>query len=260
MEITFKNYKYHKDIINTTIYPSTIIGITGHNYKEFLTIFNIINKHTELKINGNRLTTKDVDYYKNKIVFIKNINYIETHKTVYEYLMDTININNLSIDDESNKIYNAISILGLNIDLNTNINDLTTSEKSLLTISIELLFNGEILILDEPYLGLDKKNIKLVNIVLNKLKEDYQKTIILGSNNSNELYNYTEYMYFTNKYKLLKEGNTTDIYEDIKFLEKYNYEIPDSIKFISIIKEKGIKIDYKKDIRDIIKDIYKSVN
>ena len=259
MEITFKNYKYHKDIINTTIYPSTIIGITGPNYKEFLNIFNIINKHTEIKIDGNRLTTKDVDYYKNKIVYIDNINYLETNKTVYDYLLSIINLYDIKVLNEYNKIMNALTILGLNIDLNTNINDLTTSEKTLLTISTELLFNGEILILNEPYLGLDKINIKLVNIILNKLKDDYQKTIILASNNSNELYNYTEYMYFINGNKLQKEGQTEELYENITFLEKYNYEIPNSIKFISTIKDKGIKIDYKKDIRDIIKDIYKSV-
>ena len=259
MEITFKNYKYHKDIINTTIYPSTIIGVTGPNYKEFLNIFNIINKHTELKIDGNRLTTKDVDYYKNKIVFIKNINYIETNKTIYEYLTSIIDLYDIKVVNELKKVINALTVLGLNIDLNSKVNDLTTSEKTLLTISTELLFNGEILILDEPYLGLDKINIKLVNIVLNKLKDDYQKTIILGSNNSNELYNYTDYMYFINGNKLVKEGITTDIYHDTKFLDKYSYEVPNSIKFISKIKDKGIKIDYKKDIRDIIKDIYKNV-
>ena len=66
-------------------------------------------------------------------------------------------------------------------------------------------------------------------------------------------------MYFINGNKLQKEGPTEELYENITFLERYNYEIPNSIKFISTIKDKGIKIDYKKDIRDIIKDIYKSV-
>ena len=259
MEITFKNYKYHKDIINTTISEKTIVGVTGPNYKEFLNIFNIVNKHTEIKINGNRLTTKDLTYYKNKIVYIDNINYLNTNKTIKDYIIDIISTNEINILNETKKINNALSILGLNLDINTNINDLTTSQKTLLTLSIELLYNAEILVLNEPYLGLDKTNIKIINLVLNKLKDNYNKIIVFGSSNSNELYNYTDYMYFINKNKLQREGETKELYEDINFLNKYNYEIPETIKLISKIKEKGIKIEYKKDIRDIIKDIYKSV-
>ena len=260
MEITFKNYKYHKDILNITISPKEIVGVTGKNYKDFLNIFNIINKHTEIKIDGNRLLMKDIDYYKNKIVYIKNLNYLEKNYTIEEYLINEIVTHNLDISNEYKTVLDTLIVVGLDyLDLSTNIKDLTTSEKTLLTISTELLYNAEVLVLDEPYLGLDKINTKIVNIILNKLAEEYDKTIILGLSNVEDVYNYTNYVCLVNNNKLDKYGETEEVYKDIKFLEKHNYSIRNSIKFISLVHDRGINLNYNKDIRDIIKDIYKHV-
>ena len=225
MEIRFKNYKYEKQNINFCINENTIFGITGTKYKELLSIFNIINKYTNVTINKNKLNNKNILFYQNKITNIKKIN-------------------ELDIKDKK-ELY---------------IKDLSTSERNLLRVSISLLFNPEIIILDEPYFGLDIKNIKRLNILFNRLTDQYKKTIILGSYNSNELYKYTKKMIFISNNNILKIGDTKEIYKNVKFLKDNNFDIPESVIFTyNANNKKSIKLDYLQDIRDIIKDIYKHI-
>ena len=54
--------------------------------------------------------------------------------------------------------------------------------------------------------------------------------------------------------------SVVDILTNIDFLNKNKIDIPDIVEITYLAyKKKKIKIDYHKDIRDIIKDIYKHV-
>ena len=154
-----------------------------------------------------------------------------------------------------------IKIVGLkNLSIDTSLCDLSTSEKTLLTISANLIFNSDILILDDIYFGLDLNNIKKINVLFNRLVDNYKKTIIIVSNDQNKLYKYTKYMYFIDDNKIVLEGNTKDTYKKINVLNRYNFKVPDSVIFINKVhKKKNIDLDYLQDIRDIMKDIYKHV-
>ena len=170
-------------------------------------------------------------------------------------------MNDIKLKDNLKKIEDSLIISNLkNLDINTNINDLSTSEKTLLTLSINLIYNSDILLLDDIYLGLDLNNIKKINLLFNRLTDNYHKTIIILSNDQNKLYKYTKYMYFINDNKIVLEGNTKDTYKKINVLNKYNFKVPDSVLFINKVhKKKNIDLDYLQDIRDIMKDIYKHI-
>ncbi|MBR2711726.1 MAG: hypothetical protein IKE89_04560 [Bacilli bacterium] len=259
MEIRFKNYKYEKQNINFCINENTIFGITGTKYKELLSIFNIINKYTNVTINKNKLNNKNILFYQNKITNIKKINELDIK--VVDYLEKIIIEHDLQIKNISKKIEDSLTIVGINKDKKElYIKDLSTSERNLLRVSISLLFNPEIIILDEPYFGLDIKNIKRLNILFNRLTDQYKKTIILGSSDSNELYKYTKKMIFISNNNILKIGDTKEIYKNVKFLKDNNFDIPESVIFTyNANNKKSIKLDYLQDIRDIIKDIYKHI-
>ncbi len=248
-----------KQNINFCINENTIFGITGTKYKELLSIFNIINKYTNVTINKNKLNNKNILFYQNKITNIKKINELDIK--VEDYLEKIIIEHDLQIKKINKKIEDSLTIVGINKDKKElYIKDLSTSEKNLLRVSISLLFNPEIIILDEPYFGLDIKNIKRLNILFNRLTDQYKKTIILGSSDSNELYKYTKKMIFISNNNILKIGDTKEIYKNVKFLKDNNFDIPESVIFTyNANNKKSIKLDYLQDIRDIIKDIYKHI-
>ena len=67
-------------------------------------------------------------------------------------------------------------------------------------------------------------------------------------------------MIFIKNNQVVLEGKTTEVYQKVEVLKKQKLSIPEIIEFTYLAKKKKeVKIDYHKDIRDIIKDIYKHV-
>ena len=215
----------NKHKINISTKNKKLIGI--HSTKSIINLFDQNNK---------------------KITNFININNISINKTIYEYMIDIIRSYNLDIKNELKKIKDSLKLSFLNhLDINRYINTLSTSEKTLLTLSISLIFNPEIIILEDAYLGLDRKNTMKLNILFNKLIDDYNIKIILIDKDINILYKYTNHIYYNNKLVKNKDLYLEDVDEE-------------TISFIKKVKDmKNIKLTYYKDVRDIIKDIYKSI-
>jgi len=181
--------------------------------------------------------------------------------TVEEYIAFFLRYYKLNISDPRKKIISALKMVGLKEDdLEKELATLSTSEQKLLQIASSLLSNPTVLLLDEPFINLDLKAQKKLERLLIKLKERYKKTIIIASHDSNLLYSLTDKLLLLKNGTILKQGKTKEIYQNVKYLLRYHYEIPDIVLFTYKAKEiKSAKIDYHKDIRDLIKDIYKHV-
>lgn len=203
-----------------------------------------------------------VDNLENKRISIirEDFESISFKSTIYEYMNYEIENKNIVLKNDLKKINDSLKIVGLNkLSLDRNINTLSESEKKLLQLAIALLSNPEVLIFEEPFNKLDLKNEKKLVLLLRKIKEKYDKTIIFISSNSNLLYKYTDYLIVYDD-KLLREGKTSTILEDVEFLKRNSLSVPEIVEFTYLAKKKyNVKIDYHSDIRDIIKDIYKHV-
>ncbi len=167
----------------------------------------------------------------------------------------------LVLKDEEKKIIDSLKIVGLKSGtLNKNFSELSSSEKKLFMLALALLDNAEVLIIKDPFLGLDLKNEKKLSILFRKMKDEYNKTIIFITNDSEIIYKYAGHMIIIKEENILMEGIPSDVYQKISFLNRNKINIPDIVKVTYLAKKnKGIKIDYHKDVRDIIKDIYKHV-
>ena len=216
-------------------------------------------KTKEIKWN-NKIITKEELFQITSIVKSEwnQIDYIES---VLEYIEFYIRENELSIKDEEKKMIDSLRIVGFDQDIiYKSVRKLSTSEKKRLQISLALLRNPEIIIVEDAFTGLDMKNKKKIEMLFLRLKEQFKKIMILETKNSNILYRYTEYIYIIKNDKIWLEGNTKEIYEKVNTLKKAGINIPDIVSFTFLAKkEKKVKIEYHKDIRDIIKDIYKHV-
>jgi len=73
------------------------------------------------------------------------------------------------------------------------------------------------------------------------------------------LYRYTNYLIIFRNNKII-EGSTTDLFKRVDYLKRNKIVIPKIVEFTYLAKKKkNIRLEYHKDIRDIIKDIYKHV-
>ena len=263
MEVILENINEQDWEFSTILSSSDIIGITGPEYEELLNILTLKElpsgtiKIDDVTVDNNNY----LEYYKaiSKVdKKIKKINYLNTVKELMNYI---INYYHLQIKNIDKKEKDSLKIVGLKEDLlDRNITSLSRSEQKKIQIAISLLSNPDIIILDDPFRFLDMKSKKRIINVLKKLKEQFNKIIIIGTNDADILYQYTTKMLFVKNKRIFYEVETNEGYERVDYLKRNGYAVPNSVLFTyKEIKRKKVKINYQKDIRDMIKDIYKHI-
>ena len=70
----------------------------------------------------------------------------------------------------------------------------------------------------------------------------------------------TDYVYILKNEKLVLFGSTDDVFTDVKRLNMLKIDVPYLNDIVYRVKQKkGIKLPYRKDVRDTMKDIYRNV-
>lgn len=159
---------------------------------------------------------------------------------------------------ELNIVNDIIKLLDLPSDfINKKISELSTTEKIYLNVLRNVSKIEEIIIFKNLYLGLDLNNQKLFNKIIAYLKQNY--IVFISSDDVNILYKLADYSIISSK-RTIKYDSTDTIYTNVNDLIKMNLDIP-ILSYITYKakEEKNVKLFYSKDVRDIIKDIYKHV-
>ena len=263
MEIIVQNINYQDWNLDFCLPDASIVGITGEGKSLVSKIisFQIIGMGTWIE-NGEKIENENLCKIAKKISCVsRDLYYYPYLRTVKEYMNEIIKYNKLQIRDPDKKERDSLKIVNLPSSyLERELFTLSSSEKKLVQIAMSLLSNPEIIVFDEPFLNLDLHQEKKFYMLITRLKEQYHKTIVLATNNSNLLYKYTTDMLFLKKHRVFFYGPTSDVYLRVSYLTKNKFEVPDIVNFTYKAKKKyQVKIDYHKDIRDIIKDIYKHI-
>lgn len=226
MALVFKNKEYGKIIIDS----NKIIGFMGNNY---------LNYMKKINDNNTYFINKEYEFYTNSV-----------DSEISIYIKDNNNFNNIKDI--------ILREFGLdNIFLNKRINALSSGEKHLLKYLIAFIINKKIIIIDEPFLDIDYSLKKKISSLLQRIIYDTNKTIIIGSVNSDIIYELCDnVLLLDNTYYY---GSKIDVFTNKDLLNIYQIDTPEIVKFINLIKEKNVLIDYSYDIRDLIKDVYKCV-
>lgn len=265
MEIELKNIKLGTTgKISVTIPSRMVTAITGSASEKLIDILRGNLNGVSGKISYDHKTITKANQYEIK----KNLSYVtdefeynRDYEIVEEYMLSIFLKEKLQIKDPDRKIIDSLKILNLSPELlKRNISTLSDCEKKSLQLAIALLSNPKVIILDEPFIQLDLKNIQRIMRLLVQLNEKYDISVIIKTSNSEIIYKYIKYTIIITDDKKLIEGNTKEIYSNVEILKKYNIEIPDIVEFVyKAKKDKGVIIDYHRDIRDLIKDIYKHI-
>lgn len=269
MEIIMKNvlFCYKNQTIfkklNLLIQKEKITGITGENKTKFLELIDGIYfpDQGEISFDGLRLTDETRMQFQRKVALIpQNTDrgfYSQIVKEEFYFLAQLLHYHPQNLDK---KIYEALHIVGLKEDyLEKRIDHLSSGEKKLFQIALALLTNPKVILLDEPFVELDYNHKKHLLKLIRQLKMKYHKTILIASNRQDILYSLVDDVIILKKGKLVGMESATKLYKNIELLNKYEIEVPKLVEFTDRAKKKNIKLMYHKDIKDLIKDIYKHV-
>ncbi|MBO5375733.1 MAG: hypothetical protein J6A52_02670 [Bacilli bacterium] len=189
-----------------------------------------------------------------KIVYINNNNLYFAGGTVFKEI-DLYT--NSSYDD----IFLSKILCSLELSdsfLDKKISFLSNTEKIYLNIIRRLLLSNNIVVFDDIFVGLDNFSCKKIYSLFNLLKER-NYVILITCRSVDRLYKISDYSLVWSK-SYFNYDTTDNIYTNVEALIKNRQAVPTlSLVTYKAKVEKNVKLFYSKDVRDIIKDIYKHV-
>ena len=193
----------------------------------------------------------------------KNVGYIRKNEYyftnyVYDELLLSLNKYDKDIKDVDKRIKKVLEVFDLdNSFLDKEISKLSKGEKRLLSYLRVFIYNPKIILIDEPFKNLDYKYEKILIYYLRELKNKYNKTIVIASNNVNVIYENTDKTLIISDEVVFDD--TKNIFTNDDILKKYNLYVPNLVMFVKLAAKKDKKIEYHNDIRDLMKDVYRNV-
>lgn len=168
---------------------------------------------------------------------------------------------NYRMAEMEKRTIDALKMVGLDEEyLDRNPFTLSNGEKRKVAIASILVFNPKVIILDEPTIGLDASSKKSLFQLIRKLKVRYKKNIILISHDIDLVHSISDYVYVINNGNIALEGDKYSVFKQIDKLKECGLRAPKMIEFSNLVlNKKGIKIGYRDEINDLIKDIYRYV-
>lgn len=268
VNFTYKkiNYCEHEVLKNINIKLkagkiNAIVGKSGSGKTTLLELITGILKPTTGQV---LIDEKEIDNLNNAfdIGYVSQDNNQFLQKTVKEELEMLLKLYNYKLKEKKKRINDSLIMVGLNEKyLNLNINNLSSGEKKKLALASALILNPSILIIDEPVIGLDRKTKEELKKIFRILKTRYNKTIIFVSNNLDFVLEVADYVYVLYDKEIVLEGKKIDVLSKTDILKKYGIIGPNITSFENLVlTKKQIKIGYRYEINDLIKDIYRCSN
>lgn len=245
---------------------NAVIGTSGSGKTTMVELLNSLLVPTKGKV----IVDKDIISEKSQI---KNINTLRrkvgivfqfpqeqffnlTVKKELEFGLLSFNYRTNEIDK---RVSDALKMVGLDDSyLNRDPFKLSNGEQRKVAIASILIVNPKIIVFDEPTIGLDYESKKNFIKLIRMLKNRYNKTIIIISHDIDFIHNISDYVILLDKGSLILTGNKYDILGNPEVLKEYNLPVPKVVEFsYKVLKNKGIKMGYRDDINDLLKDIYR---
>lgn len=245
---------------------NAIIGTSGSGKSTLLNLLNqeILPTKGKIVIDQYTITNKDDVKEMNSSLIgfvLQNLDGQFFNQTVREELVVTMQMNNYIPNQMNKRILDVLKMVHLDDDVLTrDPNSLSETEKRKLAIAQALICNPKILVLDEPVNSFDEKTKEEYLKLFRLLTKRYNKTIIIASNDLNFVHKIADKIFVLYQNEIVLQGDKYEVFKDTKLLKKYGLVPPYTMLFSNMVKEKkNIKIGYRDEINDLIKDIYRYV-
>ena len=236
------------DDISFTINDGEVVGFLGPNGAGKSTTMNIITGFIEqtegnVVINGFD-TVKKAKKAKKEIGYMPEGVPLYTDLTVKEFVTYMAELRKISKKEKKENVQKVLKETGLEEMQNKLIKNLSRGQKQRVSLAGTLVANPKILILDEPTVGLDPKQITEIRSLIKNLGKSH--TVILSSHILSEVSQICDRVIIINKGKIVaidtpenlekKVSNNNIIYVTVEDTENKIDTIKDKIKGIKEIK------------------------
>ncbi len=214
-----KKYGNHMavDHLSFTIEKGKIYGFLGPNGAGKSTTMNIMTGYlgaTEgtVLINGHDIL-KEPEKAKKSIGYLPEIPPLYLEMTVYEYLKFAAELKGIQKKDREGQIADVMRLVKLGDVKERLIQNLSKGYKQRVGLAQAILGFPEIIILDEPTVGLDPKQIIEIRELIRKLSKDH--TVILSSHILAEVREVCDHIMIIANGKLVASDTTNNLENEI---------------------------------------------
>lgn len=199
--------------VSFDVQDGEILGFLGPNGAGKSTTMNIITgyiSYTEgsVKIDGFDILENPVEV-KKRIGYLPEIPPLYLDMTVSEYLKFVYELKKVETDSSEKHMQDIINLVGINDVKNRKIGNLSKGYRQRVGLAGALTGDPEVLILDEPTVGLDPKQIIEIRNVIKELGK--KKTIILSSHILSEISAVCDRVIIINNGKLIAEDTPLNL-------------------------------------------------
>ena len=223
--------QYGKEIavndISFTVNEGEILGFLGPNGAGKSTTMNIITGYIAPTSGTVKICGYDIidepQKAKSKIGYLPEIPPLYVNMTVDEYLEFVCDIKKVSKGDKKEVLEKIKEIVKISHVSNKIIKNLSKGYKQRVGIAQALIGNPEILILDEPTVGLDPKEIIEIRDFIKTLGKNH--TVILSSHILSEISAVCDRVLILNKGVIVAQDTTENLSENLSKNHKMNISV-----------------------------------
>lgn len=222
------------DNLSFSIEENQIIALVGPNGSGKTTLLNIITGLEEAddgEIKILNMSNKNPDVFK-EIAYMQDNSVLYDYLTGYDHLQFIGDVQSLTKD----QIISTAERVGIKSYLNKKVGKYSLGMKQHLLLTMALLNQPKLLILDEPLNGLDPTSVIRVRQILQDIHKE-GTAILLSSHNLSEIDRVTSNILFLKNGNLIKE----DISKHLNTFYKIN--VSNTEKAVEILNKIGVEIN-----------------
>ena len=260
MDINFKNVsfvygektpfeKLALDNIDLTIKKGEFVGIIGHTGSGKSTLiqhFNGILKPTSGDVFIGDMNTKDKELAKSGLRYKIGLVFQYPEYQLFEETIEkdiAFGPKNMGLSEEevTERVKEAMELVGLDYEAKKDKSpfEISGGQKRRVAIAGILAMKPDILILDEPFVGLDPKGRDELFFQIKRLYEKNNITIVLISHSMEDVAK------LVNRIIIMKNGHihldktTKEAFSDVDDLKKVGLNVPQITELMDILRKKG---------------------
>jgi energy-coupling factor transport system ATP-binding protein len=274
MEIIFNQLSYienkktssekkYFDEANFVINSSSIVGIKM-DYSDIIgELLMVLKRPTKGEIKLDNIIIKrtthinNVNELRKRIGIVPFENNVYLKKTVKDEIKNAMTNYGYKTRNIVKHIVDSLTIVGLDDSyLDRDPNTLSFVEKKKVNFALIMSYNPEVLVIESFDKGLTFREREYFRKLFLKLKNKYNKTIILVNSELPFMFDVVDKLIVINKGKVVVSGEKDIFYED----KLYKYvEVPKIVEFIKYVNNEGHDILEYTDIKELIKGLYRDV-
>ncbi|HRO09738.1 MAG TPA: ABC transporter ATP-binding protein [Saprospiraceae bacterium] len=241
-----KSYSNHTAVNNVSfdVKPGSIFGLLGPNGAGKTSLIRIITRITAadsgmVLINGEPLNA----LHPNQIGYMPEERGLYKKMKVGEQLLYLAQLKGLSSKEAKAKLVHWMKKFEIQDWWNKQISDLSKGMGQKVQFIATVVHDPTLIILDEPFTGLDPVNTNLIKDEIYNLKEK-GATILFSTHRMEQVEQICEDIVLINQGQVILQGNVSQIknnYKDFKFSIHYSGDLPTNINLEGIEKETSDK-------------------